>query len=199
MKTLAAVLAVAAVLVAPAALACVNGMNLERFERKENLVANASKAYRAGHYAEAASIADKALAGKVSDADRRALLRTAGLANLKLGQFDKSVASFDALVKEKKEPFVQAKLAEAQLRAAGFSGSGKDALEKLATDGLLSDADAWTALAQARVVAGDPAGAKAACEEALKVQPGHPEATQLAATLSAPKPPSAPVKPSSKS
>lgn len=204
MKLPAALLSAAVVLVAPAAFACINGMKLEGFERKENLVAQASRAYRGGRYAEAATLADRGLATKPGDADRRALLRTAGLANLKLGNFDRSVEHFDALVKDKKEPFVQAKLSEAQLRRAEGKGTvdaeAKAVLDKLFADGLVSDADALVALARARARAGEVDAAKAAVAEALRTQPDHPEALELRRSLDAPKPkPSAePVKPSSR-
>lgn len=206
MKTAAAVLSAAIVVTAGAAFACGNSMRFRALE--ESVVAKASKAYRNGNYADAAAIAETAM--KTSDdvlspADRRALLRTHGLASLKVGHFSQSMDSFNKLLAEKKEPFVRVKLAEAQLRSAALKGevdgAAKDSLEKLAADGLLSDADAWTALASARAKGGDVVGGRAACEEALKVQPGHPEATQVLTTLSVPpaKPSSEPVKPASKS
>lgn len=203
MLAAAAVAAVAVVLVAPAAHACVNGMRHEMMERRENFVASASKSYRDGRFTDAVSQAEKGLGASPSAGDRRALLRTLGLANLKLGRFEKSAESFNTLLKDKKEPFVQAKLAESQLRSGETKGtvdeSAKAALEKLAAEGMLADADAWTALAAARNRAGDAAGARAACEKALTVQPEHPEAKQLLSTLPAPKPSAEPMKPTSKS
>lgn len=193
---LAAAVSAAVVLVAPAAFACVNGMKLELFERKENLVAKSMRAHREGHYTEAVSLAERGLAAQPSEVDRRALLRTHGLANLKLGRFDKSIESFEAVVKEKKDPFVQAKLAESHLRRGEAQGElatdAKDVAEKLFADGLLSDPDALTALARARVRAGDVEGAKAACDEVLRLQPGHPEAVELRRALTEPRPPPKP-------
>ncbi|MBE2249514.1 MAG: hypothetical protein IAE78_08180 [Myxococcus sp.] len=188
MRVVAALCSVAIAFAAPSALACYNGMRLNQLERTENLVAKASAAYRDGKYGEAVKLTESTLKlDGLSATDRRALLRTHGLASLKLGHFQQSVTSFGALNAEKKEPFVQAKLAEAQLRGGLVAGDGdgaaKAALEKLAADGLLADADAWTALALGRLKDGDPAGAKAACDEALKVQPEHPEATQVLAGL----------------
>lgn len=203
MKTVAAVLSAAIVVTAGAAFACGNSMRFR--ERAESYVAKAGASYRDGRYVDAISYAELGLKASVSDGERRALLRTHGLASLKLGHFSQSMDSFSQLLAEKKEPFVQVKLAEAQLRSAALKGevdgAAKDSLEKLAADGLLSDADAWTALANARAKGGDVASARAACEEALKVQPGHPEATQVLTALSVPKagPSKAPVKPSAKS
>ncbi len=205
MKTVAAVLSAAIVVSAGAAFACGNSMRFRA--REESVVAKASKAYRSGNYAGAAAVAETAMkdADDLSPGDRRALLRTHGLASLKLGNFEKSVTSFMALSDETKEPFVQVKLAEARIRDAlrtnQLNVTAKGVLEKLAADGLLADADAWVALANARRLDGDSTGAIAACEDALKVQPGHPEATQVLTTLSLPKtaPSKAPVKPSSKS
>ncbi|MBM4781011.1 MAG: tetratricopeptide repeat protein [Archangiaceae bacterium] len=200
---LAAVVALAAVLSAPAAFACGNSMRHQLMEQRENFVASASKAYRDGRYTDAVATAEQGLAAAPSAGERRALLRTLGLSNLKLGRFDKSADSFGALLNDKKEPFVQAKLAESQLRQAEQKGTVDDAaktvLEKQAADGMLADADAWTALAAARNRAGDVAGARAACEKALSVQPEHPEAKQLLSTLTTPKPASEPLKPTSKS
>lgn len=203
MKPMLAAVSLAAVLAAPAAHACINGMRHELLERRENFVAGASKAYRDGKYTEAVSQAERGLAASPSAGDRRALQRTLGLANLKLGRFEKSAESFNELLRDKKEPFVKAKLAEAQLRLSETKASvdedAKGVLETLAADGLLADADAWTALCSARNRAGDAAGARVACTQALTVQPGHPEATQLLSTLPAPKPSVEPVKPASKS
>lgn len=205
MKTVAAVLSAAIVVSAGAAFACGNSMRFRA--REESVVAKASKAYRSGNYADAAAVAERAMkdADELSPGDRRALLRTHGLASLKLGNFEKSVTSFVALSDETKEPFVQVKLAEARIRDAlrtnQLNATAKNVLEKLAADGLLADADAWVALAHARRLDGDRTGAVAACEDALKVQPGHPEATQVLTSLSVPKaaPSKDPVKPSSKS
>ncbi len=204
MKPMFAAAALAAALVAPAAHACLNGMRHELMERRDTFVAGASKAYRDGKFTDAVFQAERGLAASPSSGDRRALLRTLGLANLKLGRFEKSAESFNTLLADKKEPFVQTKLAESQLRLAESKGSvdedAKAVLEKQAADGMLSDADAYTALATARNRAGDAARARAACERALTVQPGHPEATQLLSTLPVPKPAAAePVKPTSKS
>ena len=200
MKTVAAVLSAAIVVSAGSAFACGNSMRFR--ERAENLVAKAGASYREGRYADAVQYAELGMKGSVSDGDRRALLRTHGLASLKLGHFSQSTDSFTQLLSEKKEPFVQVKLAESQLRSRELKGevdgAAKAALEKLASDGLLADADAWTALANARAKSGDVDGARAACDEALKVHPGHPEATQVLTTLSVPKS-GGPVKPSSKS
>ncbi len=204
MKIVAAVLSVAIVVTAGAAFACGNSMRFKA--REESLVAMAGAAYRSGNYAAAAAVAASALKeGDLSSGDRRALLRTHGLASLKLGNFDQSVDSLLDLANQTKEPFVQAKLAEARIRDVmrtnQLNVTAKGVLEKLAADGLLADADAWTALAHARRLDGDPAGALAACEEALKVQPGHPEAAQIMTGLSVPKakPSSEPMKQSSKS
>lgn len=206
MKTVAAVLSAAIVVSAGSAFACGNSMRFRA--REESVVAKASKAYRNGNYADAAAVAETAMKDfddLLSPGDRRALLRTHGLASLKLGNFEKSVTSFIALSDETKEPFVQVKLAEARIRDAlrtnQLNVTAKGVLEKLAADGLLADADAWVALAHARRLDGDSAGATAACDEALKVQPGHPEAIQVLTTLSVPKaaPSKAPVKPSAKS
>lgn len=203
MKPMLAAVAVAVVLAAPAAHACGNSMRHQRMEQFENYVASASKAYRDGKYTEAVSSAERGLGESPSAGERRALLRTLGLSNLKLGRFEKSAESFNELLKDRKEPFVQAKLAEAQLRQGEQKGSVDDAakavLEKQAADGMLADADAWTALALARNRAGDVAGARAACEKALSVQPEHPEAKQLLSTLPTPKPAAEPMKPTSKS
>ncbi len=203
MKTVAAVWSAAIVVTAGAAFPCGNSMRFR--ERVENMVAKAGASYRDGRYADAIQYAEIGIKGSVSDGDRRALLRTHGLASLKLGHFSQSMDSFNLLLAEKKEPFVRVKLAEAQLRSTQLKGKvdddAKASLEKLATDGLLSDADAWTALAEARATGGDADGARTACGEALKIHPGHPEATQVLSTLSAPKakPSTEPVKPSSKS
>lgn len=204
MKPMLAAVALAAVLTAPAALACGNSMRHQMMERVENYVASASKAYRDGRYTEAVASAERGLGESPSAGERRALLRTLGLSNLKLGRFEKSAESFNTLLKDKKEPFVQAKLAESQLRQAEHDGSVEEGamavLEKQAADGMLADADAWTALAAARNRKGDAAGARAACEKALLVQPEHPEAKQLLSTLApAPKPAAEPLKPTSKS
>lgn len=202
MKTVAAVLSAAIVVSAGAAFACGNSMRFRA--REESVVARASKAYRSGNYADAAAFAANGLANSddLSAGDRRALLRTHGLASLKLGNFDQSITSLLDLSGETKEPFVQVKLAEARirdaLRTSQLNVTAKGVLEKLASDGLLADADAWVALAHARRLDGDSAGAIAACEDALKVQPGHPEATQVLTTLSVPKA-GGPVKPASKS
>ena len=203
MKTVAAFLSAAVLVTAGSAFPCTNSMRFR--ERAESLAAKAGTSYREGRYADAAGYAEIGLKGSVSDGDRRALLRTHGLARMKLGEFSRSIESFNQLLAEKKEPFVRVKLAEAQLRNAQLKGEvdddAKNSLEKLATDGLLSDADAWTALATARAKSGDDAGARAARDEALKIQPGHPEAAQVLTSLSVPKakPSSEPVKPSSKS
>jgi len=203
MKTVAAVMSAAIVVTAGAAFACGNSMRFR--ERDESMVAKASKAYREGNYAVAAELSKAALPGESTAAGRRALLRTNGLANLKLGNFAQSSSSFTLLAEENKEPFVRVKLAESQLRAAQASDStdeaAKASLEKFASEGMLSDADAWAALARARAKSGDDAGARVACDEALTVQVGHPEATQVLTTLSVPKakPSREPVKPSSKS
>ncbi|MBL8934533.1 MAG: tetratricopeptide repeat protein [Archangium sp.] len=204
MKPMLAAVALALVLAAPAAYACGNSMRHQLMEQRENFVASASKAYRDGRYAEAVGAAEQGLGASPSAGERRALLRTLGLSNLKLGRFASSADSFSALLKDKKEPFVQAKLAEASLRLAEQKGTvddaAKEVLEKMATDGMLADADAWTALAAARNRAGDVEGARAACEKALSVQPEHPEARQLLSTLApAPKPAAEPLKPTSKS
>lgn len=205
MRAFLSVLVLAAV-VAPSAFACVNGMRME--DRKSaDLVARANTAYREGSFAKALLTAEAALDRPgLSEAERRGLLRVKGLAGIKTGEFDKAISALKSLSELRMEPFIEVKLAEAQLRKGDSSGATDGVaaarLEKLANDNLLSDADAWTALARARARLGNVEGAKAACEAALKVQPGHPEATTLLGTLGTvtPKPPSAePVKPAAKS
>lgn len=193
-------------LVASSAFACINGMRME--EQSLDVVARANAAYREGSYAKAFLTAERALNEvMLSDAQRRGLLRIKGLAGIKTGEFDKAIGALTTLSSGRVEPFVQVKLAEAQLRKADGAGAvDADAmgrLEKLASENFLSDADAWTALARARARSKDLEGAKAACAAALKVQPGHPEATTLRTSLesTSPKrrPPSEPLKPTAKS
>ncbi len=132
-----------------------------------------------------------------SEREKRALWRTHGLACLKIGNLKRAVESLTSLSQHTKEPFIQVKLAEAQLRLAAnenrLETSAQQSLEALAERGLLSDADAWAALANARHKAGNEEGAKAACKKALQLQPGHEEATKLLASWS-PQKPGAPVK-----
>lgn len=189
----AALLLVPAFLLAPPALACINGMkDVDLGRLDQSPVARARAAHREGRYAEAVSISGEALKTAPKGVDRRFLLRMHGLSSLKLGHFKDAASSLTELSRETKEPFVKAKLAETALRSAEAEGTLDEAargvLEKLGTEGLLADADAWAALAKARVRAGDRPGALQACEEALRTQAGHPEAAQLKAQLQPPAP-----------
>lgn len=116
------------------------------------------------------------------------LWRTHGLACLKIGNLKRAVESLTSLSQHTKEPFIQVKLAEAQLRLAAnenrLEASAQQSLEALAERGLLADADAWAALAVARLKAGNEEAARAACKSALQLQPGHQEATTVLASLS---------------
>lgn len=183
--TAAAVVAVVAF--ADASWACINGMRAE--SPRIDVVAKANNAYRAGRYAEALVVAEEGLQAGQDAPRTRGLLRTLGLSGLKLGEFEKSIDALSRLADQRKDPFVEVKLAEARLRKASRNGAVNEealaAIEKLASDGLLSDADAWTAVGSARLAKQDVTGAKAACEAALKIQPGHPEAQALLQSLPA--------------
>lgn len=201
MRTLTLSLSCGILLAGYAALACGNSMRELAVPRPNSLVVEANRAFRDGRFADAARLADKALANPrgLASFERAAALRTSGVAHLKGGDFAKSVELLGKLLEIRKEPFVRAKLAEAQLRQAGAlgkaGGSAKEALEKLSAEGLLADADAWAALARARDSSGDPDGARKACRSALEIQAEHAESKELLASLDGPLKPSAePVK-----
>lgn len=198
MKTVLMLTCLAPLLAANVAFACMNGLEVER-KPPDTLLAQSRRAYNAGRFTEAASKSALALSAPGSETEKRALWRTHGLACLKIGNFKRSVESLTSLVQHTKEPFIQVKLAEAQLRLAANEGrletSAQQSLESLAERGLLADADAWAALAAARLKAGNEETAKAACKSALQLQPGHEEATKLLTSVS----PQKPVKTAAKS
>ena len=187
MKTVLVLTSLASLLAADVALACHNGLEVER-KPPDTLLAQSRRAYNAGRFTEAASKSALALSAPGSETEKRALWRTHGLACLKIGNFKRAVESLTSLAQHTKEPFLQVKLAEAQLRLAANEGrleaSAQQSLEALAERGLLADADAWTALATARLKAGNEDAAKAACKSALQLQPGHEEATRLLTPVS---------------
>ena len=187
MKNTLALICLAPLLAADVALACMNGLEVER-KPPDTLLAQSRRAYNAGRFTEAASKSALALSAPGSDSEQRALWRTHGLACLKIGNLKRAVESLTSLAQHTREPFIQAKLAEAQLRLGASENrletSAQQSLEALAERGLLSDADAWAALALARMKAGNEDGAKAACKSALQLQPGHQEATTVLASLS---------------
>lgn len=191
MKTLHSLVCLSVLLTAGLAFACHNGMELER-RVPDTLLAQARRAYGAGRYVEAASKSALALSAPASDAERRSLWRTHGLACLKIGNLPRAVESLTSLSKETKEPFIHAKLAEARLRLAAkedrVEEEARQALEGFASRELLADADAWTALAVARQKSGEVDAARSACTSALRLQPGHEQATALLKTLPAPQP-----------
>jgi tetratricopeptide (TPR) repeat protein len=198
MRPVFAVVSCAVVLAGSSVLACGNSMMLE--SESAALLVKAKRSFGKGEYRAALDTSIDGLAFGAAGADRRALLRINGLSRLKLGDHDGAARVLKELLGEKREPFIEAKQAEAVLRARGFAAEGaRSTLQALADKGLLSDADAWTALGHARAKAGDVEAAKAAWASALKVQPGHEEAAKALAALDAPKPSSAPVKPSAKS
>jgi tetratricopeptide (TPR) repeat protein len=198
MRPVFAVVSCAVVLAASSALACGNSMMLE--SESAALLVRAKRSFGKGEYRAALELSIDGLSSGAAGADRRALLRINGLSRLKLGDHDSAARVLNELLVERTEPFIEAKQAEAALRAQSFAATGaRRTLETLAEKGLLSDADAWTALGHARAKAGDADAAKAAWASALKVQPGHEEATKALAAIDAPKPPSAPVKPAAKS
>lgn len=201
MKTVLVLTSLASLLAADVAVACHNGLEVER-KPPDTLLAQSRRAYNAGRFTEAASKSALALSAPGSDTEKRALWRTHGLACLKIGNLKRAVESLTSLSQHTKEPFIQVKLAEAQLRLAANEGrleaSAQQSLEALAERGLLADADAWTALATARLKAGSEDAAKAACKSALQLQPGHEEATKLLASVS-PQKPSASLKTAAKS
>ncbi len=206
MKRLALVIPLGVVLSASAAWACGNSMREFGPPRPNQLLAKANQAFKEGRFAEAAKLSDQVIGDSSRRADRAPALRVKGLAHLKLGNFSDAVSALEWLVRERKEPFNRVKLAEAQLRKAHAAEkvdtAALGALEKLTADGFVSDADALAALARARLASGNPTGAKAACDEALAVEPGHAEASQLLASLAAPAPkppPTEPVKLNTKS
>lgn len=191
MKTVLVLLCLTPLLAADVAFACHNGLELAR-KPPDTLVAQSQRAFNAGRFTEAASKSALGLSAPGSETEKRVLWRTHGLACLKIGNLKRAVESLTSLSQHTKEPFIQVKLAEAQLRLAANEGrleaSAQQSLEALAERGLLADADAWTALAVARLKAGNQDGAKAACKSALQLQPGHEEATRLLTSVSPQKP-----------
>lgn len=180
------VLCLPSLLVAERALACINGQELER-KPPDTLLAQARRAYQAGRFTEAASKSALALSAPGSEAERRSLWRTHGLSCLKIGNLERALESLSSLAQTTKEPFVHVKLAEAQLRAAAkenrVDATALASLEAYAKRELVADADALTALARARLDSGDSAGAKAACQRSLAIEPSHAEAKALRSTL----------------
>lgn len=189
MKTLCAVVCLPLLLTAGLAFACMNGLELER-RVPDTLLAQARRAYNAGRFVDAASKSALALSAPGSLAEQRALWRLHGLSCLKIGNLPRAVESLTSLSEHTKEPFIHAKLAEAQARLAAKEdrpdAAAREALEQFASREQLTDADAWTALAGARQRAGDAEAARSACATALRLQPGHEEAAKLLSTLPAP-------------
>lgn len=189
MKTVRSLLFLAVALSAGLAFACMNGLEEER-RVPDTLLAQSRRAFRAGRFVEAASKSALALSAPGSDAEQRALWRLHGLSCLKIGNLPRAVESLTSLSRHTKEPLIHVKLAEAKLRLAGKDdrpdATAKEALEDFASRELLTDADAWTALALARRMAGELEPARSACRTALRLQPAHDEAAKLLTTLPAP-------------
>jgi tetratricopeptide (TPR) repeat protein len=177
---------IAAFLSVPAtALACGNAMHFER--RGNELLHQANRDFAAGRFADAAESSQHAasLLERVGQpGPARAMRRVHALSLMKLGRHLEAAPVFVKLLDGKPDPFLDAKHAEALLRAGHEVAFARGKLEALAEKGLLSDADAWVALGQARAKAGDSAGARTAFEAAVKVQPGHEDATKALAAKS---------------
>ncbi|MHB8873819.1 MAG: tetratricopeptide repeat protein [Myxococcaceae bacterium] len=113
--------------------------------------------------------------------------RVAGVALLRLGRYDEALMHLERSAREfKGEPYVRAKLAQAQL-GSGKPAEGRANLEALDSEGLLPDADSKVALARARFAEDDRDGALAAVKAALAQDPRHGQALLLRAKL-APRP-----------
>jgi tetratricopeptide (TPR) repeat protein len=173
-------LVLAAVLAAPAALACSNAMEEEGSffnpvpGEKDLLSANrkfANKDY-AGAFADAEEAMSEATPNGVTygpgaQTGYRARL-IAGQAALHLGRFaDAEKYLREAGDSENDRPHFRARLAEARVGLKRFN-EARPVLEQLAGKDLLPDGAAWKALAVARAAGGDVEGARAAETEAQR-------------------------------
>jgi hypothetical protein len=177
-------LALAAVLAAPAALACVNGKfeanphyNTPRTEALD-LVAAANTAFAGRDFEGSLKQAEAALATltPTSPVERHAISRArliAGQAAIKLGKYAVAEAHLAPLGDaQRATSFVQARLAEARLGTDQVARA-RAVLEALASEDRMPDDQAWLALARARSLSGDEAGALEAAQQADERAPAE--------------------------
>lgn len=166
----------------PDAHACGNSMrneeNLLVAERDQKTLRMAQVAAKKGDHAEALQLAEQALKSQERYVRRRAR-QIAGTAAVRLERYEKALQHLQVSVKESGNlPVITARLAEAEV-GLGRHASALERLEALEKDGLVPDADAYVALARARMSKADKDGARKAVDQALLKDKKHAAALAL--------------------